>query len=1044
MFEALPVKDNGRRKNWTDSSAIFCKHCLGGVSANKLQPGQRPEPAFRVWCRKDKGKEPEFSITGHHICPNSENIWHIGAQGRDGRFPVYIDCSKAKADLNELQHVFIGCQPLKKFGRWMLDKKAFTPGDRKWFYDSCLPETTRRRWIQREEHTSSLNDFIDSLHGYKVVRVAACDKNKTRIFTYSHKDKEHDVVSVTWVAPWAVKAWNEADYIQLDCSFRGTKPFAYCVPQAIIGNEAIPLGFIMTPSECSETYDWWLADLQQADPNEDPKRQIILSDEGLALKHFGSHFGTKHYFCHRHIIERFGARGLIGELVRQALATQTNETYQALRPQLLATANQFLNESKITKKAHEKFVEFLSFEFPHGIWHRAEFGVARCSNHAESFHGLVNARIKGMKTIAHRLHEITEVINERKTEYDSHHRKQTHRRLNALILEGKDCPSHTCELPDCISYTKDMRRRYRLNSFPCRHCAKYWKENCESAEFAARKLPDIPSGGCIDRLVVEHHELFAIQTTSDKYAAYYRRKRAHAAPRQDVPDADEIRNRPDMAEETFRHSDIALKSIPAYHDACRVLSGVLHIANCTHRAALTHWMIEDWSRAFCEFSKRKPSKRMIVLWIACFTSYWWGWATGDRLEDPPPPFPDPQIPVSNDDELPDSADVTGDPSLPAPIEDHPPTDASATPAARSTPMPMINYVPTIPRSTGASLGSRPSRPSPTPPTPQRTPRVTNPVDPRPTVPSVPMKNVWSPLPIGNWGNTCFMGCCLQCLHHIPPFTDHFAGQDAVARVSPLAGAYQRLQKCIVECDRTRLDSCLRALAQPLFARCAGGEQHDIHEWLVALLDGLQHELGFPEDANRNIITRLFGGRFQRRLTCPRSECGKRSLMTEDFNMISCPLPPTHGDLSDCLDLLSQTEVLDDNNKWKCPHCNQLVCAQFQRYFKSLPPVLIIHLMRHVSTLAGAEKLTTKITFTEELYVRHVLENSSGFGIAKYRLRAVARHVSFGGPTGASSGHYIAYVRRREAWFTCNDQNVLFCSIKTVLEAEPYVLFYERS
>jgi hypothetical protein len=44
--------------------------------------------------------------------------------------------------------------------------------------------------------------------------------------------------------------------IQLDYSFKCAKPFVYCLPQAIRGNEVVPLGFIVTPMETAKTYDW--------------------------------------------------------------------------------------------------------------------------------------------------------------------------------------------------------------------------------------------------------------------------------------------------------------------------------------------------------------------------------------------------------------------------------------------------------------------------------------------------------------------------------------------------------------------------------------------------------------------------------------------------------------------------------------------------------------------------------------------------------------------------------------------------------------------
>jgi hypothetical protein len=97
--------------------------------------------------------------------------------------------------------------------------------------------------------------------------------------------------------------------------------------------------------------------LQNSDPTKKVKlkRQIILSDEGSGLKRFCRKSSFKvpltHFFCHRHIIQAFGASGLLGQLVKQALATQSKRIYDGIRPQLLRTARRALRDKKITRRA---------------------------------------------------------------------------------------------------------------------------------------------------------------------------------------------------------------------------------------------------------------------------------------------------------------------------------------------------------------------------------------------------------------------------------------------------------------------------------------------------------------------------------------------------------------------------------------------------------------------------------------------------------------------------------------------------------------------
>lgn len=58
-------------------------------------------------------------------------------------------------------------------------------------------------------------------------------------------------------------------------------------------------------------------------------------------------------------------------------------------------------------------------------------------------------------------------------------------------------------------------------------------------------------------------------------------------------------------------------------------------------------------------------------------------------------------------------------------------------------------------------------------------------------------------------------------------------------------------------------------------------------------------------------------------------------------------------------------------------------------------------------------------------------------VTTYRLLGIICHIgSFLG------GHYIAYVRRGEQWYLCDDARVVAVSTETVSQSEAYVLFYQ--
>jgi hypothetical protein len=58
-----------------------------------------------------------------------------------------------------------------------------------------------------------------------------------------------EIVSLTWLAPWAICALRQADYYESHCSFKALKPYVYSIRLAVKANVGIPLGIVMAPSE---------------------------------------------------------------------------------------------------------------------------------------------------------------------------------------------------------------------------------------------------------------------------------------------------------------------------------------------------------------------------------------------------------------------------------------------------------------------------------------------------------------------------------------------------------------------------------------------------------------------------------------------------------------------------------------------------------------------------------------------------------------------------------------------------------------------------
>jgi hypothetical protein len=642
--------------------------------------------------------EAIFLVVVNSFPAEVDGMWNgVKCQKPKDNWDYYID-TKEGFDCLNLGQAVKGFQPLYKFGQWMLAEGHVDIGRQSWFEQSCLSPSTLLRLKEKQDGTADLTTFInEALPGFKTVRVGPNNPDITLTYREGEdralrqgsedtgagqgaegidtgqedqkpKKKEGSpIVSVTWITPWARLAWQAADYIQLDCSFKGAKPFVYCVPQAIICNEAVPLGFIITPTETAKTYDWFCYDLRKSNV-EGPKtlkRQIILSDEGLGLKKFCKRFQLSHFFCHRHPIEKFGARGYIGSMVRQALACKTQGIYLELRTQLLVNADRLHQEGKITGKALKAFKKFLTKEFVHGMWHRAPYGVARCSNHAERFHGVINAMVRDVKSLPKRLRIIAEYITRKYADYGTlTGRRQLNETVATLIRHGQSNAAICCR-SNCKVYRKMMRRRFGVKSFPCRHVVKYWESHLKSSSIAP--LPSIePSGKELEsRVLVQHVPLFKVQAHSKEFKRWHRRVKHSLTPRSEAPDEDEANS----------ETTPAVLSCPIIgSDYCLAGPVVLgrkflidsHGDDDGDLVALSALILDAWKRDYAAFlddqSKRQredtdtdtiddgdvekppvfvPSEESKRLWVARFSISWWTWAQQkDRPEAPTPLPPD--------------------------------------------------------------------------------------------------------------------------------------------------------------------------------------------------------------------------------------------------------------------------------------------------------------------------------------------------------------------------------------------------------------------
>lgn len=177
----------------------------------------------------------------------------------------------------------------------------------------------------------------------------------------------------------------------------------------------------------------------------------------------------------------------------------------------------------------------------------------------------------------------------------------------------------------------------------------------------------------------------------------------------------------------------------------------------------------------------------------------------------------------------------------------------------------------------------------------------------------------------NLGNTCYLNSSLQALLHTDLLVEYFLSQSYLKDVNPqnkhgFGGRVANIFGKVV----TDLWSTNRNCITPRYVyneiaalrdQFAGNEQHDAHELLAFLLDGLSEDLNLvhskpytiqpdsdgrqdEELANiwwenhlkrdRSVIQALFTGQFKSVMTC--SACAYSSARFEPFNFLTVPIP----------------------------------------------------------------------------------------------------------------------------------------------------------
>ena len=285
------------------------------------------------------------------------------------------------------------------------------------------------------------------------------------------------LLSACWVAPWAPSVIKrKASYFSLDASFYALRPYVYCVPHVIYCNSSIPIGISIAPSETAGLYEQFF-ELLPGESAEQLRQKICITDEGSAVGSFLSSHGIRQVLCHRHLIQSFGASGLLGALVRLILKSSSPESFAKRKDYAKNVILEIEKRGKEIEKL-DKYYTLIGesagakedYVGKWALWLRGS--VTNTTNHVESFHRTINMAVRphGKKVgFVKALFIIIEEIKKKRDQWMRFAERNLKEAFTKLEKKGRCGDGQTCT----CSLVRELSRRWNVEElFPCAHIDK--------------------------------------------------------------------------------------------------------------------------------------------------------------------------------------------------------------------------------------------------------------------------------------------------------------------------------------------------------------------------------------------------------------------------------------------------------------------------------------------------------------------------------------------------------------------------------------------
>lgn len=288
--------------------------------------------------------------------------------------------------------------------------------------------------------------------------------------------------------------------------------------------------------------------------------------------------------------------------------------------------------------------------------------------------------------------------------------------------------------------------------------------------------------------------------------------------------------------------------------------------------------------------------------------------------------------------------------------------------------------------------------------------------------------------IQNIGNTCYMNSMLQLFLNYNVIIKFFLVNNFYD--SNLTSIKMFLESYYSNKPEPNYIKTLLGTKNKQFV---GNKQCDSHESLITLLDIINDSL-----KNEDII-RAKSSKFEKPINIGTTNISIKKLLDAILSFtitstIKCPncnhISETKlndyilslsiencNSLIDCLNEFQKEEQLNENNKWKCDKCNNLVLGIKKITVTKYPKYITFHLKRFNNNIQKNSK-------NIDIPLNIILDNKN------YELKSYVLH---SGSTGG--GHYINYTKNDNIYL-CNDSSISISNFDN--RNQGYIFLYTKS